>query len=93
MQVRHPEADTAGWRKLFDALRDPGWLLVTAGPATDGRELSLPSLARTCAVGRPAADALGLEDGGWVLVRPDGYVAARGHGLDQLNRAHCRMPL
>ncbi|MGI5175915.1 FAD-dependent oxidoreductase [Dactylosporangium sp. CA-152071] len=93
VQVRHPEADTAGWRKLFDALRGPSWLLVTADQTTGGQELSLPSLAQTCAVGRPASDTLGLEDGGWLLVRPDGYVAARGHGQDQLNRAHCRMPL
>src|SRR5262249_485769 len=95
LQVGHPEADTASWRKLFDALRDPTWLLITstAGSAAGGSTLALPSLARNCPVDRPAADTLGLDNDGWVLVRPDGYLAARGHGQDQLDHAYHRLPL
>ncbi|MEU7941396.1 FAD-dependent oxidoreductase [Microbispora bryophytorum] len=95
VQVRHPEADTAGWKKLFDALRDPTWLVITSttGPATGGSTPSLPSLARGCQVEKPAADTLGLDNDGWVLVRPDGYLAARGYGQDQLDHAYHRLPL
>jgi NADPH-dependent dioxygenase len=95
VQVRHPEADTAGWKKLFDALRDPTWLLITSatGPAAGGLTPSLPGLARDCQVDRPAADTLGLDNDGWVLVRPDGYLAARGYGQDQLDHAYHRLPL
>jgi hypothetical protein len=37
---------------LFDALRDPTWLLITSttGPAADGAKPSLPNLARDCRV-------------------------------------------
>jgi NADPH-dependent dioxygenase len=96
VQVRRPEADTAGWRKLFEALRDPTWLLVTSATRTaagGATPPSLPGLARGCPVDRPAADSLGLDHDGWVLVRPDGYVAARGHGQDQLDRARSSLPL
>ncbi|GAA2354108.1 hypothetical protein [Dactylosporangium salmoneum] len=91
----NPEADTAGWKKLFAALREPTWLLVTSATAAaaGGATPSLPGLARDCPVDRPAADTLGLGDDGWVLVRPDGYTAARGHGQDQLDRAYRRLPL
>ncbi|GAA4245434.1 FAD-dependent oxidoreductase [Dactylosporangium darangshiense] len=96
VQIRHPEADTAGWRKLFEALRDPAWLLVTstARTAADGAAPpELPRLARGCPVDRPAADTLGLDHDGWVLVRPDGYVAARGHGQHELDHAYSSLPL
>jgi 6-methylpretetramide 4-monooxygenase / 4-hydroxy-6-methylpretetramide 12a-monooxygenase len=46
-----------------------------------------------CAVDGPAADTLGLNSDGWVLVRPDGYLAARGHGQDHLDHAYHRLPL
>ncbi|SNT64209.1 hypothetical protein SAMN05216276_11136 [Streptosporangium subroseum] len=42
---------------------------------------------------RPAAETLGLDNDGWVLVRPDGYLTARGYGQDRLDHAYHRLPL
>jgi 6-methylpretetramide 4-monooxygenase / 4-hydroxy-6-methylpretetramide 12a-monooxygenase len=95
VQVRHPEAASAGWETLLDALRDPAWLLITStrGSTSDGSAPSLPSLAHACPIDGPVAQALGVDDEGWVLVRREGYMAARGRGQDQLNHAHGRLPL
>ncbi|WP_255638746.1 FAD-dependent monooxygenase [Amycolatopsis sp. DSM 110486] len=65
-------AKTPGWRDFLDRLRDPRWLLVhraTASPAAPG--------LTGCPVADPVAEDLQLGDG-WLLVRPDGYIAARG---------------
>jgi NADPH-dependent dioxygenase len=67
----------SAWLSVRLLLADPD-----ADPtAGDGSGLADPD-------GRLRA-ALGLEPGGWVLVRPDGYVAARGARFDReaLNRA------
>jgi NADPH-dependent dioxygenase len=63
------------------ATGQPAWLTVgnitggpPAGAAPDGTGVApVPDPA-----GRLRAD-LGLDSGGWLLTRPDGYVAARGH--------------
>ncbi|HNI35821.1 MAG TPA: hypothetical protein PLV93_10500, partial [Microthrixaceae bacterium] len=39
-------------------------------------------LARVAEIPASAADAYGISGGGFVLVRPDGYVAARGRNSD-----------
>jgi NADPH-dependent dioxygenase len=52
------------------------WLSVrTAGVRPGGAPGALPDPGRTL------RDALGLGAGGWLLIRPDGYVAARGPRL------------
>ncbi|MFD8492863.1 FAD-dependent oxidoreductase [Amycolatopsis sp. NPDC059657] len=64
-------AESSGWRDLVLELQRPEWTLVTFGaPETHAgvRVLSTSDeLLR--------AD-LGLEPGGWMLIRPDGYVSA-----------------
>ncbi|SDP01385.1 2-polyprenyl-6-methoxyphenol hydroxylase [Streptomyces sp. cf386] len=82
---RHP-----GCRAWASELRDTRWTLAVAdGAAAETPEhdwLSVRTLGDEGTRGPGAlADpdgvlraALGLADGGWLLVRPDGYVAARG---------------
>lgn len=78
---------------LAAELRDPHWTLVVAGgdPGAAGQygdELSLRLLVPEVSAGGRAlpdpagtlAAALGLAPGSWLLVRPDGYVCARGQG-------------
>ncbi|MFD0026481.1 FAD-dependent oxidoreductase [Streptomyces sp. NPDC058382] len=75
-----------GWQELIRELRRPEWLLLTFGQAPD--ETYGPSV-RTRTVNVPGPDALsdpgarlstelGAPDGTWLLIRPDGYLAARG---------------
>ncbi|MGX9891573.1 FAD-dependent oxidoreductase [Streptomyces sp. NPDC002276] len=79
-----------GCRAWAEELRDVRWTLAvtpdTAAsvPASDAW-LSIRTLGDGTQGSDPLADhsgrlrgALGLESGGWLLVRPDGYVAARG---------------
>jgi NADPH-dependent dioxygenase len=80
----------------------PGGVAVTAA-VQYGEWLSVRTVNGTDADGpAPLADpdarlrtALGLAPGSWVLVRPDGYVAARGHRLTRgvLNRAFAPLGL
>jgi NADPH-dependent dioxygenase len=65
-------AASAQWRTVLDELRRPDWLLLSNG-ATHHRSLRTVRITDASV----AAD-LGLRDGDWLLVRPDGYVAARG---------------
>ncbi|MCI3239718.1 FAD-dependent oxidoreductase [Streptomyces spinosisporus] len=60
------------WRTVLDELRRPDWLLLSNGASHAG---SLRTVRLTDA--SVSAD-LGLRPGDWLLVRPDGYVAARG---------------
>ncbi|WP_405577915.1 FAD-dependent oxidoreductase [Streptomyces sp. NBC_01190] len=82
-----------GCRAWADELRDIRWTLAVAAgrPAevpADSPWLSVRTLGAGAGVPGPLADpsgrlrsALGLAPGGWLLVRPDGYVAARGREL------------
>ncbi|MEI5099094.1 FAD-dependent oxidoreductase [Streptomyces sp. PmtG] len=69
-------AAAPAWQRVIDELRRPEWLLLTFGtPRESGtgpsvRTLDLPDPSVTGALGTTATD--------WLLVRPDGYVAARG---------------
>ncbi|MFC8216588.1 FAD-dependent oxidoreductase [Streptomyces sp. NPDC057362] len=76
-----------GWQELIAELRRPQWLLLAFGEAPeDGSHL--PSVrVRTVntpgphALSDPAgrlSAALGVPEGSWLLIRPDGYLAARG---------------
>nr|AYU66245.1 TjhO3 [Streptomyces aureus] len=72
-------AFTALARTYRDAVRVRG--VVPRPRAADG-----PVTALVDPDGRLAAD-LGLEPGGWLLIRPDGYAAAAGGPTDTLERA------
>ncbi|WP_405872867.1 MULTISPECIES: FAD-dependent oxidoreductase [unclassified Streptomyces] len=65
-------AASPAWQQILTELRGPDWFVLTYGRTTGRR---LRSLHLTDA--SVAAD-LGLRTGDWLLVRPDGYVAARG---------------
>jgi len=103
----------AGWPELAEELRDTRWtLLVPGGHDLAGEiderladRLSVRTVTSLLdkAV-RPLADpdgtladALGGGPGSWLLIRPDGYLAARGSALDwsvlrtALSRAHVRV--
>lgn len=80
-------ASSPGWREVLAALREPRWTLLVGGPAQ--------AVRAPCPEGyEEAVTVLGVEDpavredlavraGGWVLVRPDGYVAGRGTELTE----------
>ncbi|MFJ9863603.1 FAD-dependent oxidoreductase [Streptomyces sp. NPDC101165] len=61
------------WQRVLAELRRPEWLLLTHGSATEGQPRAL------CLSDPSVAADLGLRAGDWLLVRPDGYVAARGN--------------
>ncbi|WP_326565888.1 FAD-dependent monooxygenase [Amycolatopsis rhabdoformis] len=71
-RVGPEQAKTPAWRDFLNRLRDPRWLLVHRGPTR-----SAPPWLADCPVADQVAADLGLDDG-WLLVRPDGYIAARG---------------
>ena len=79
---RAPDAPVRGGR-LFDLFQGPHWTML--GYDADAPPPSREGLA-THAIkddGGHLQDAYGLAPGEWVLVRPDGYVAAVG-GADQV---------
>ncbi|RMI36028.1 FAD-dependent monooxygenase [Streptomyces triticirhizae] len=117
-EVDEGDLTGTGWPVLLDALRRPGWLLVTRatpGEAAQADALDwvrrehggwLTTLTVTDAPlvdgegtvpdadGRVSA-RLGLAPGGWLLVRPDAYLLARGESLSRqaLAGALQRLPL
>jgi NADPH-dependent dioxygenase len=95
-RVGAEDAATAGWIRLRRALREYRWHLLACSesfaddPGQPG-SASPPSWVSSVALD-DATDSwsavrrtLGLTEGGWILVRPDGYVAARGS-------AHASLP-
>jgi NADPH-dependent dioxygenase len=77
-----PAAATAGagWTALDKALRANCWLLIVgngADPVAGTGWLRVHPVRDDPAL----TTGLGLDDGGWLLVRPDGYVCARGTEL------------
>lgn len=82
-----------GCRAWAEELRDTRWTLAATPDAVAGAPpantwLSVRTLGDGSQGPGPLADpngrlraALGLVPGGWLLVRPDGYVAARGREL------------
>ncbi|MFI6469157.1 FAD-dependent oxidoreductase [Streptomyces sp. NPDC050516] len=86
-RVTAPELATSpGWQEVVSELQRPEWLLLTFGEAPEDRYG--PSV-RIRTVNTPGPDtlsdpaghlstALGAPEGTWLLIRPDGYLAARG---------------
>ncbi len=83
-QVDAANGEAAGWIHLRRALRENSWHLIT--PAADVATVSAtaPTWVRTTVLDDAsdpqgvARQMLALTGDGWLLVRPDGYVAARG---------------
>jgi len=86
---------SAGWRELLSQLREPAWILLTPDPETAlAPAARYPWLTVRTVVDDFATTApgplldphghlrrdLALTPGTWLLVRPDGYVAATGPG-------------
>ncbi|WP_062436833.1 FAD-dependent oxidoreductase [Herbidospora daliensis] len=102
-QVRRADARDPSWQPVLAALREPGWTLLVAMTETAAGSLDVwRSKAWPTPAVHPvdglAAEQLGLrcaqpaaETTGWLLVRPDGHVAARGRGSAELDRALARI--
>ncbi|GAA3343172.1 FAD-dependent monooxygenase [Amorphoplanes nipponensis] len=89
-------ADNPGWQALRAELRDVRWTLLAFGAEAAalagpwGPALSVRTVAEDAAdvegalidPGGVLTEALGAAAGGWILIRPDGYVAARGDTPD-----------
>jgi NADPH-dependent dioxygenase len=76
-RVTEEGARTAGWQTLLAQLRKPCWtLLLISMPDAAVPEPAWLSMLRTDDA--RLANDLGAPDGGWLLIRPDGYLAARG---------------
>ncbi|GAA1973467.1 FAD-dependent monooxygenase [Amycolatopsis minnesotensis] len=73
-----------GWRALLDQLRNPQWTLLALGGfrCADAVPDGMAVLALDDA---ELSEDLGAEDGGWLLIRPDGYVSARGGLADPVS--------
>jgi NADPH-dependent dioxygenase len=88
-QVDAADADSPGWTLLRAALREPTWHLLVFGPSP-AVPATLPSWLRAHRItpgGTTDPDltlhrVLGGAEGDWILVRPDGYLAARGDRFD-----------
>lgn len=85
--VRLPDGSPAQ-RTLAAQLRNSGWTLFVNGPVDEGAVRAVTVghdwLDARVLTGPEAglAAALGIPEAGWMLVRPDGYVSARGDRLD-----------
>ncbi|PRY36682.1 FAD-dependent oxidoreductase [Umezawaea tangerina] len=90
-QVTETDARTPSWTAVLAALRRPGWLLLTGPDGLDPHPL--PRFVTSLPVTDLAADHLGLHTDAWLLVRPDGYVSARGNGPTRLDRTLSRLPM
>ncbi|GAA3726131.1 FAD-dependent oxidoreductase [Streptomyces tremellae] len=79
-------ADSPGWQSVLTALRDPRWTLVIASPRAGSPPPWLDAhrdrLTTVTTDDAAVLHDLGLGPDGWILARPDGYVAARGSRLD-----------
>ncbi|WP_103348867.1 FAD-dependent oxidoreductase [Amycolatopsis sp. CA-128772] len=110
-QVSAADAQSPGWTALRALLRTPAWhLLVLAGnsPSADPalpawlEKITISPCRRDEGVWDPdgrVRDTLALTEGQWILVRPDGYLSARGSGdtglraaLDRLTSLNTREP-
>jgi NADPH-dependent dioxygenase len=96
VRVDPETARSPGWAALVAQLREPGWTLLLFGAATAPAAAGeLPWLA-VRALPDPdgqLAAGLGVTGAGWLLIRPDGYVAARGTELTDADLAAALSPI
>lgn len=80
-RVSAQRAMSPAWRALLAQLRQPGWTLLslrTRAPSAEADDRS-PRPLNVLHLDDPDMGAdLGAPDGCWLLIRPDGYIAARG---------------
>ena len=92
-QVDAASAEAAGWIQIRRALQTCFWHLITSAANVPADSAALPSWVSPITLDDAtdpqgvARQMLGLTDGGWILTRPDGYVAARGTEPDTLRDA------
>ncbi|WP_433170036.1 FAD-dependent monooxygenase [Actinoallomurus sp. CA-150999] len=85
-------ARSPGWEALVTELRDPRWTLLVFGDGPVARPAESEWLSvRVVDEDLPDPEGrlrrgLGVSGEGWLLIRPDGHVAARGEGLGALDR-------
>ncbi|MEV6603568.1 FAD-dependent oxidoreductase [Kutzneria sp. NPDC051319] len=79
--VRDPE-----WAMLVERLRGTAWTLLAVGSAPENRWGDWVSVYPVEGGGRLARD-VAAAPGSWLLIRPDGYLAARGSTADELDSA------
>jgi 2-polyprenyl-6-methoxyphenol hydroxylase-like FAD-dependent oxidoreductase len=77
---RAPDAPVSDGIRLFDVLRGPHFTLLAFGGATVSSDVRL----RVLRVG--TLEGYDVRDGDFVLVRPDGYIAAITSSLETIHR-------
>jgi len=98
-RVVRVDPDTArspGWAALVAQLREPGWTLLLFGAATAPAAAGELPWLTVRALPDPdggLAAGLGVTGTGWLLIRPDGYLAARGTELTDADLAAALSPL
>jgi 6-methylpretetramide 4-monooxygenase / 4-hydroxy-6-methylpretetramide 12a-monooxygenase len=102
-QICAADAQSPGWTALRESLRTPAWHLLDF--ASDDSTEPLPTwLERITITRRPTGRGvwdpdgrvhatLAAGEGDWILVRPDGYLSARGSGGADLRLAMDRLHL
>ncbi|MBI2743467.1 MAG: FAD-dependent monooxygenase [Chlamydiales bacterium] len=83
--VRAPDAELADRTKLFDALRQKDFLLLTFAPLPAHIKEKLESLgiATLLAEGETVRKVYSAKEGSLFLIRPDGYISYRSRTLNQ----------
>ncbi|QWF83888.1 FAD-dependent monooxygenase [Amycolatopsis sp. CA-230715] len=73
-----------GWLALLGQLRNPQWTLLRLGNH-GGSDAAPEGVAVLALDDAELSEDLGAEGGGWLLIRPDGYVSARGGPEDPVS--------
>ncbi|SEF24201.1 NADPH-dependent dioxygenase [Amycolatopsis pretoriensis] len=103
-EISAADAQSPGWTALRALLRTPAWHLLVLAGGTHPAGRALPAWVETITISRcrpdqgvwdpdgRVQDTLALTEGQWILVRPDGYLSARGTGSTSLRAALTGLP-